>query len=1594
MQDKASGNSNVGSFWISVYSDKPSFRLEGGEKIVEEEEGEDEVPATGNGSSRKLSTDRNTAASSLPKSSTSIVATGPAIAAEKRRQYEDAKEELLRQAKRNGIGLQGVRAEFAKTTTLSKTECRRKLQTLGFKIDGWNDEMIGLLFGGLEDGSVSGVVRTDKILQVFLTDIREEQVACETPDLEADDDTPEKLHREGILEIELHGATGLAVGQKRKSLGQRKIRIPATKFSASERALRRKIASEILERNRAMAWQLRRFAKKAGLFANDRSQAQEKREASSFQASQIQGPNPIEAFFELLEKEYVIRIQARSNPEDEDGHAAPISRTPVYLKRDGVSPFTAAPSSKGAIPSLHLNPPSSSAIGLHKSDRIRELEDKRSTKLALLLQHKQQALGDAAKTSALPRLIGGRKSGSNYVQCVDCGARVLVTGRGSRQPSMEAAQTYACNGSNCVNTFCLACFALLPTNRKLCEECFQHEISPVETFGEQLRAILIEKIGASDQQRTRLEEVFRSFDEDGSGSLSAQEFGRMLQLLDIQPALSQDQKTFIMDQFDTNADGEISLTEFSGWILKDRVWEEQPAIPTSRENDTQTAADVFSTVIAPLCDEIVDLAYDAFAFSSTVGSWSYSSSSTKAIEVPRGDTQRSTETGVVIFQRVVNLGIAPDERGLTASATDKIFEQFDNDGSGQIDQAEFSELLSTLGIHLHRDDTKLLMNRLGTSSADHDSDSVGRAAFMAYVDKLTAKKVTGGEATSRSSQLTDVLVRLETLARSNASIRVILQDELQQLHENMREVDLRLLCRSLEEKTGLLVQADELERLSTALAFHADQPEQSNGTTTVTNGDSSSVSSFKSSGDILAGVLLSESSDTMQHLTAFNLSDFCSKIATHLETRIGTTSTASLWKSVFGVDVSNTIHLNDFLSSVLQTGFIFSSTGLELEQRNPVIDRLTTQLLLSLALEAVRSDCGVQASRTRGELLVTYDLFTMVMRLPKLNEIEGKFDHALGNLLQLYQGEQMYLVTISLDGDRNLVIRARDPVFKVAADFILSEDEYDSLNLLTHLSSNEFERWRQEVHEQSREETFTKAPRGLITAACLPDVNNAVLALLTRIRVANRQRSRTGSASDHRRLSCSYLSLVESDSFVATFRNLLSQVELPFFWSVSSRSLEFSIDNEYLEQQNQSSFQQLVAELLSSRASSSSSSLRALVAFISHTASSLLVRYEVVGRHAAVETTWDEFQAFISGHQDTYAILELHPQGELLSTRVARISGAGRAQWNFKAQIGIQEPKVCDLRIDRPVVFTDTVKVSCIPDNTPAAEKITFIVDSNGKEQGHFVVLSVRRALPSGVTLEKPRLYCTAYDPLTSCDYAVDGYPSDWRVDFFDAATNPTFESQWQAMLSTMSLGATLTPKLAVSVFNKQLKTDKLLGECEVSVGSAITLEGHIFEKRIALQPSMTTPSLTAGIVSLTFRFDVKKASKTVSGEATAPSRGKSLASRRPTGTSVSVLRGAEYLAGEISTPRVDTIEDRDVTKLQELQASIAAIEQAKLKAQEQVRQLQAQVQQLSYATRAATDDTAERWKRKLEQARQEQVATQDENASRYETSTLCALVD
>lgn len=1429
-----------------------AFSLEGGEKIVEEEEGED--GATSSSNNALVPPSHDSLASTPNKGS---VASGLVVDSitmmEKRRKFEDTREEFLSHAKRKNIGLREVKIEFAKSATIKRGDCRRKLVSLGFKPDELSDEKFHVLFSAM-DATNSGSIYTDELVRLFEREIEEDQMACEVPEVE-DDDVPEKLHQHGVLEIDVRAAKDLGGDARLRRGGthrrqQRKVHFSAPEYTAQELSRRRQAATTIGD-------------------------------------SQVAEP------------EYLTQTGAR-----------PLFNSPVEL-------YSTVYSHTSDVGAAALQPqPSTLESGLHKSERMKVLEQKRRERLATLQAHKLAAIGDRQKTAALPRLIGGRKSGSGFVSCVDCGSRVLLGGRSeSSAAPASAIPAFACAGAKCTNSFCKPCFQLLPERKQFCDECFQHELV------------------AGDVDRERL-----------------------------------------LCASSTGSD--------SGW--------------SSPSEDAKLTAAELAVLVSRTLDEIIGAAFDAYEFSASTSRWLRTQNSTKpnALRVfhdatlhKAGSTGYDAETETVLFTRVLSLRLsdaADDGGSCSPSAVAKVFERFDADRSGRIDQDEFTVFASALGLHLGPDDTQLLMCRIESASSVAMDGSVGFANFMAYVEMLLQSKEQwvysqSDGSTSAGASLRDVILQLDALTLEDPSKREALCDILQQLQWNTRKEDAVATCKQIRDAVGLHLSVSLLQRLGNAVAFHelhAARASRSQRTTLATeHPEDDAVLELKSSGDVLKCLLFSIRSTAIPHLTAFHVGTVCERVRSLIEQLSGSHSCESVWRSVFGLETSERIDQRDFLDTLVGAGYValpVSSAGGA--STSPVLRCLLAKLEMALALDALRLKSGEASANDAASGFVTFSLFTVLVRFATIQQLEARFDQALVNFLRLCQGRQHYLVSVSAV-EKTLVVRVIEPIFKFQMDFILGEHEYARENLL-----RSFPRALHTGSDQSlgEQRMFSASSTAVITNACYPSLNDEMLALISRLRIATS--ANVSTPTDHRGM-IPFLTLVEGDSFVATLRASLARADLPFFWSVSSALLELSIDGDYLEQLQRPSFHHVVAEALARQSPAS----RALASLMQHTDSSLQVRYEVVGKDASFLSPWDDFQAVLAGHQDTYAVVEVCPQGDVFATDVDRAGTTGTARWNCKRQIVLREPELCDQRIDRPVVYTDTVKVSAVPGGTSTTKPVTFVVDAASHSTGHFVVLSVRRAQPAGRG-DTPRLYCTAYDPFTACEYAVEGHPADWASDFFAPSSSRNIESEWLTILKGMRLGATLTPKILVRVFNKQAKTERLIGECEVSIGSAVAQEGHSIDDWFALQHPLNSAK-TTGFINVAVRFEAKKASDVALALTNGGMEGRTQSRSRfvevKSGTEA-VSTSADVSPLENHAPVQGNVTLQAQKRARELEEALQTSESAKREANEQVRVLRSQVQQLAVSSSAAVTDEATQWRWKLDRALDEQRQQHEEHEQRY----------
>lgn len=1444
---------------------------------------------------------------------------------ERRKKYEDAKDEILRQAKIKGIGIRELKMEFAKFSQLNRADCRRKLQGLGFKVDDISDDRLNLLLNGLEN---SGKINTDKLVEMFENEISEDQLICEVPEIE-DDDPAEKLHQEGVLQVKLHGANDLVFDQKLRKLENRKVVLPGIKFDLCEIRLRQELATKIFEENPTIARTLRKFGSLSSLVRNKPHSEQTLSFPSITEIS-----NPVESFYCLLDARYGEVQRGENNAVIRETQLQPLLSQPSYARQVSMSVLAEYDNSRSVAHQTEC---------LHTTSQMQTLEQKRAEKLTRLQNMKQQALGDTKQTMALPRLIGGRKSGSSLARCIDCGERVQIAGRASS----SSKESFACNGSSCGNVFCSTCFSTLPASAKLCDHCFKNEYVPEVVFGDRLRLALIDKIGTSETQRAQLEDLFREFDVDHSGKLSPDEFSRALFRLHIQPPLTTDQTRFLLNQFDTNQDGEVSFAEFKSWILHDHVWDRDIS-----ERANGNVEDVLSTVIIPACNDIIEAAMRAIELVSTTNQWSYTSSSLSA--KPTLSTGVPIEQGAIFFNRVV--AIRGDED--SSRVIKQLLDRFDTDRTGDIDKNEFADLLLSFGIQAEPADVHVMMKRINFYACKehnhHHQLSISIETLTAFINDLSSRSELQ-QYTSRLkvNEVASILTKICKMLNTSSSMREKVLAALSCLEWSMESKAAVRLCHYLRHECTIEVDPTDILRLAKTLCFDdtfLTEPDQTSSTS-LDSSKTGTRTTFRRSVDILLGMLLSNTLGLTSSVATFNLNTVVHELEQSFSTIFAGLSIDTIWRKITGVDGSSMIDQREFMERLVTLGLSLSSgEGVQLSEDNDKTQqmrRLVTKLMLSLALDAMRVELQ-DGSQSVDHGNVTQSLMTIVFRYSKILDMERQWARGLSSAVRFSNGDQRFLVSLSINQERCLVIRATDPMVKSVADFILQPCEYSYANISTQLPQI----------------VQTNNSQALVTYTFYPQLNAAIFALIGRLRIYVISGSVSISAF------IPFLSLVEEDEFVSTVRGLLVEISPPFFFAVTPESLDFSIDIDCLLSAFPSSsavpsFVQRVADVINTLRSTSAAA-RAFYSTVVNTSSSLSVRFDIVGRKNRVVLDWSEFQGYLAGLQDTYAVVQVLPQGDVFSTCVAPAGVVGATAWDFERAVLLKEPLTCDLRIDRPIVYTDTVKVATV--NGPNGAKTAF-VGTGGRGPAHFVVVTARKAVVSTSSVsttnqKKSRLYCTAYDPWTSCDYAVEGYPDNWSADFFNPTVNPDFELQWQELLRNMYLGISLTPTLSIKVYSKQLKVDQLVGECEVTVASAIARDGHLFEASAALKHP-TRSGVTTGRVRLTFSFDATKASDAIAAaDQSAPTR-----------TRLSPRIDTPSIPINVTVSQDNTVQlqqEFDV-KLRDLRAQLQVAEQARNDSNETVKMLKRQLQQAASAANSALGEEATKWKRELEQILRDQ---------------------
>ncbi|CAK4152307.1 unnamed protein product [Aphanomyces euteiches] len=273
------------------------------------------------------------------------------------------------------------------------------------------------------------------------------------------------------------------------------------------------------------------------------------------------------------------------------------------------------------------------------------------------------------------------------------------------------------------------------------------------------------------------------------------------------------------------------------------------------------------------------------------------------------------------------------------------------------------------------------------------------------------------------------------------------------------------------------------------------------------------------------------------------------------------------------------------------------------------------------------------------------------------------------------------------------------------------------------------------------------------------------------------------------------------------------------------------------------------------------------------------------------------------------------------------------------------------------------------PDST-GENLIPFTVVSNpeSKNRGnasppkfHFVVISVRKTVPR--TNVKSTLYCTAYDPSTASDYEVVGTPEDWSLDYFDPDKNKTFATDWAKLLTQLRLGRTITPKLLIRVYNKQPKSDQLIGETEVSVSSMMAREGFGIKSWLPMYDPVY--EVCTGQIEIQAHFQIRTNGQLLNE------------SLQQTKSQVNLRKiPSKVVLEDKSNPNITTMPKAII---QSSASSNKAEEELKMRIQELEKELSKQRSTLS--TSESADAT--KWKKKYEQLKKQTAEEQAQRATR-----------
>ena len=369
-----------------------------------------------------------------------------------------------------GIGFREAKREFTNAGPMRRADFKRRMLNLGFKMDEVSDEKVNILFEGL-DLEKKNTIHASALLEIFVRDIDEDRVVSIIPEKE-DEEVPEKVNQEGTLTLRLIGGKDLQSVQVLQTTPPL-LSFPALTFGPKDMALQEACMLEVLDEIPSLISELHpkfllSLRPHDPIFQSRISSLLEhvKGPAKLRSGSRRRGPKkklvrhdttPVLHFLAAVSAKF----QAAVAKEEEDRRTAPpLAETKTRFSWMALETATTPPAATETprdVNDLDLK--------LHTSSYMQSLEAKRAERFRRMQLKKAEVCGDKQKLASLPRLLGGRKTGTNTLHCVDCHGAVILSGKG------DGSMELTCSAQGCVHVFCTVCYGKLPACEKFCDDC-------------------------------------------------------------------------------------------------------------------------------------------------------------------------------------------------------------------------------------------------------------------------------------------------------------------------------------------------------------------------------------------------------------------------------------------------------------------------------------------------------------------------------------------------------------------------------------------------------------------------------------------------------------------------------------------------------------------------------------------------------------------------------------------------------------------------------------------------------------------------------------------------------------------------------------------------------------------------------------------------------------------------------------------------------------------------------------------------------------------------------------------------------------------